>query len=297
MGINYSTRRQILLSKYADYNYLEIYNELVLGAQTLEEKIEELRSSRKKYKYVVKTIQSGPILESEIYPVYEKRKDIPKRDKEKESEEAQSKLNDKNAKKKYIRLVNTNFIENDLMVTLTYQDKYLPNQKQAKRDVVNYLNKLKRYRKKHDLPDLKYIYVIEYVDEEEQHKSKKIRVHHHIIINNMDRNIAEDLWGKGRVEAKRLQPDEFGLEGIARYMANQRGKRWYASRNLEKPEEHRAITKLSKRKAEKMSVNENDLKKLFEDLYKNKYQFNDCTKFVSDITGGTYLYCRMRKRE
>lgn len=285
------------MSKYADYNYLEIYNESVLGAQTIEEKIEELRSSGKKYKYMVKTIQAGDMLESSIYPVYEKRKDIPRRDKEKESEDSQTKLNDRYAKQKYVRLVNENFRKDDLMITLTYQDKYLPTEKQAKRDVKNYLRRLKVYRKKHGLPDLKYIYVIEYVDEEEQHKSKKIRVHHHIIINAMDRDAAEDLWGKGRVEAKRLQPDEFGLEGIARYMVNQKGKRWYASRNLRKPKEYKSVTKLTKRKAEKMACNQNDLESLFENLYSDKYKYLDSTTFYSDITGGTYLYCRMRKKE
>jgi len=285
------------LRKYADYNYLEIYNESVLGAQTIEEKIEELRSSGKKYKEMLKTVLSGDMLESNIYPVYERRKDVPKRDKEKESNEFQIKLNDRIAKLKYVRLVNTNFSKNDLMITLTYKDGYLPTEKQAKKDVANYIRRLKTYRKKHNLPELKYIYIIGYEDEEKQHKSKKIRVHHHIIINVMDRNAAEDLWGKGRVEAKRLQPDEFGLEGIARYMANQRGKRWYASRNLKNPDEHREVTKLTKRKVEKMAMNENDLEAMFEKLYSNKYKFLDCTKYVSEITGGTYLYCRMRKRD
>lgn len=298
MGINDSIRSENQLSKYAEYNYLEIYNESVLGAQTVEDKIEEIRASGKKYKYVVKTIQSGDMLESEIYPVYEKRKDIPKRDKEKTTNEWQEKLNEKNAKKKYVRIVNTNFNKNDLMVTLSYQDKYLPTEKQAKKDVVNYLNRIKRYRKKMGLEDLKYVYVLEFVDEAEQHKSKKIRIHHHIIMNAMDRDAAEDLWGKGRAEAKRLQPDEFGLEGIARYMVkDSRGKRWYGSRNLDKPTERRAVTKLTKRRAEKLAVNENMHEEIFESLYSNKYKFNDCQTFFSDIVGGFYLYCRMRKRD
>lgn len=75
----------------------------------------------------------------------------------------------------------------------------------------------------------------------------------------MDRNVAEDLWGKGRVEAKRVLPDEFGLEGIARYMVNQKGKRWYGSRNLKQPEVNRSVTKLTKKRAEKIAINENDL--------------------------------------
>ena len=299
MGIIYSTQEATALRRYNDYSYEEIYNESVLGSQSIEEKIEELRSSKVKYKYVVKTIKSGDMIESEIYPVYERKNDTPRVDKEKDSKDSQKNLNDRNARKKIVRLVNANFGKNSLALTLTYQDKYLPTESQAKKDVKNYIRRLKTYLKKNNLPELKYIYVIEFVDEEEQHKSKKIRVHHHVIINSMDRDIAEDLWAKGRAEAKRLEPDDFGLEGIARYMLKlQKGsKRWYASRNLKKPEVYRAVTKLTRRKAENMARNQNELQSLFESLYSNKYQFNDCKTFLSDITGGFYLYCRMRKKE
>lgn len=285
------------MSKYADYNYLEIYDKEILGGETLEEQIEELRRTRKRYKYMCKTIISGDYIECEIYPVYEKRSDTPKREREKVSKESQNNLNEKNAKKQFIRLVNTNFSEKDLLITLTYEDKYLPTAKQAKKDVVNYIRRLRRYRDKNNLPPLKYIYVIESVEEEEQHLSKKIRVHHHIIINSMDRDVAEDLWKKGRVNSKRLQPDEYGLEGLARYMLKQpkETKRYYASRNLDKPIVYRAVTRLSKRKAEQLARDPN-MSEQFEKIYKDKYKFNDCTPYYSEIVGGFYLYCRMRKR-
>lgn len=285
------------MSKYADYNYLEIYDKEILGNQTLEEQIESLRRSGKRYKYVCKTIISGDYVECEIYPVYEKRTDKPKRDKEKVSKVSQNNLNEKNAKKQFVRLVNTNFTKDDLLITLSYEDKYLPTAKQAKRDVTNYLRRIKRYRDNNNLPQLKYIYVIESVEEEEQHLSKKIRVHHHVIINQMDRDVAEDLWKRGRVNTKRLQPDEYGLEGLSRYMLKQpkETKRYYASRNLKKPIVHRAITKLSKRKAEQLAKSPN-MSEQFEKIYKGKYIYNDCTPYYSDIVGGFYLYCRMRKR-
>ena len=112
--------------------------------------------------------------------LYMKReKDRPRLDKENVSKESQANLNEKNAKKQFIRLMNTNFGKNDLVITLTYEDKYLPVQKQAKKDVTNYIRRLKRYREKIGLPPLKYLYVIEWVDEADQHKSKKVRVHHH----------------------------------------------------------------------------------------------------------------------
>ncbi len=286
------------MSKYVEYDYLEIYNETVLGNESIEDRINLLRKSGKKYMYMVKTIQAGDMLESEIYPVYVKRKDVPRREKEKNTNSFQNDLNDKNARKKFIRLVNANFGKNDLLITLTYEDRYLPTLKQAKKDVQNYIRRLKTYRKKHGLPELKYIYVLEYVDEAEQHQSKKIRVHHHILINQMDRDAAEDIWKRGRVEARRLQPDDFGLEGIARYLLkNPKGKRWYRSRKLVEPKEHKAVTKLTKRKAEKMAMEPEKFPESFEKMYSGKYKYGDCQTFYSDITGGFYLYCRMKRRD
>lgn len=320
------------MSKYADYNYLDIYNiesckgkvaisseqekqfvkleidindiqrfmidDTVLGSLSREEKINELKRTLKKYKYILKTIISGDMLEAEIYPVYEKRSEIPRREKEKDSKDSQNNLNDKNARKRFVRIVNTNFGKEDLLISLTYEDKYLPTQKQAKKDVQNYIRRLKNYRGKQELQELKYVYVIEYVDEEEQHKSKKIRVHHHVIINKMDRDVAEDLWKRGRVEARRLQPDDFGLEGLARYMLKDpRGKRWYGSRKLKEPTIYRSVTKLSKRKADQMALNPDKLPDAIEKIYHGKYRFNDYQTYLSDITGGFYIYCRMRRRD
>lgn len=283
------------MAKYYDYNPEEIYDSSILGDITPEDRIEQLRG--KKYCYVVKTTVSGPIIESEIYPVYSDRKNTPRREKQNLTNIAQKNLNDRNAKKKIIRLINTNFTDKDLAVTLTYKDNYLPDEEQARKDIQNYIRRLKRYRKKHGLPDLKYIYVIGCVSTEERKKSKKVRVHHHLIINDMDRDTVEGLWGKGRCSTKRLQPDDFGLEGIARYMANQNkgSKRWYASRNLKQPKVYKSYTKLTHRKAEQLATRQCDWQETFEKLYKGKYKYADCKMYVSDFTGGFYLYCRMRR--
>lgn len=285
------------MTKKYDYDPEEIYDREILGEETPEEKIELLRG--KNFCYVVKTVISGPVIESEIYPVFMNRKNKPRRNKEKTSRNVQKNLNDKNAKKRITRLVNTNFTNKDLAVTLTYTDHHLPNEEQARKDMQNFIRKLKRYRKKHGLPDLKYIYVIGCVNDEERKHSKKVRIHHHMIINDMDRDVVESLWGKGRAEAKRLQPDDFGLEGIARYMAGQNNgsKRWYASRNLKQPTVYRSYTKLTKRKAEQLARKQADWEETFEKLYKGKYQYNDCKLYESDFTGGFYLYCRMRRRD
>lgn len=285
-----------MLVKYKDYDYEEIYDISVLGKEEQEERIERLRRGKVKYKYKLKTIVSGNMVESELYPVYEKSCEVPRRDKEKESKESLKNLNDKNARKQIVRLVNTNFSSKDLMVTLTYTDRTYPTELRAKQDMQNYIRRVKTYRKKHGLPDMKYIYVIEFLEPEEVVRTRKIRIHHHIIMSGMDRDAAEDLWKKGRVEAKRLQPDDFGLEGIATYLikAKKGKKRWYSSRNLKKPKVYEAVTKVTKRKAEKMALQPEKWKEMFERLYRDKYFMNDCEVFYSDIVGGFYLRARMR---
>lgn len=284
--------------KTDQYAYEEIYDTEVLGEENIIDALERMRFY--KYKYLVKTIISGDYLESEIYPIYIHTRDAPRKDKEKNSREAQTNLNDKNARKRFVRLVNTNFSKNDLAVDLTYADNFLPTEEEARRDIQNYIRRIKNYRKKHRLEPLKYIYVIEFLGEDERGKTKKVRIHHHMIINQMDRNVVEDLWGKGRVSAERLQPDEFGLEGKARYIIknfNKGTKRWSGSRNLKQPEVHRSTSKLTKRKAEKLAKNENDASEIIEKMYKGKYILNDVKTYINPDYGGCYIYARMRRRE
>nr|WP_294490609.1 hypothetical protein [uncultured Anaerosporobacter sp.] len=306
------------VKKYTDYDYESIYNKELLGEESIEEAIEQIKKSGKDYGYVVKTIQSGEMLESEVYPLYRKRKQIPKRDKEKTkaSRDAQIKLNWKNSVKYAVRLINTNFKRNDYFVTLTYKDGDLPSEERAKKDMKNYIKKLRRYIKKEDLEAIKYMYAIEFVGEDERGHTRKVRIHHHMIMNAViPREVVEDLWGKGRADCKRLQPDEFGLEGVARYITKRCNlhrnnskdksqeeeirkfeKSWISSKNLKKPTINKSTTKLTRRKAENMAKNQNQLKELFEKLYSNKYTYNDSTTYISDITGGFYLYARMRKK-
>lgn len=277
---------------YDDYDYAEIYDKLLIP-ETREEKIEDLRMNNK-YTYVVKTITSGEMVESEIYPIWKCRSDVPRRKEKNESRETQKNLNNKNSRKKVTRLLNTNFTKDDLSISLTYDDKNLPTLDEARRDIQNYIKRLKRYRKKNGLEDLKYLYVIEFEDK----KSKKTRVHHHIVINNMDRNVAEDLWGKGWANADRLKPNDFGLEGISRYITKNlnSSRRWSGSRNLKQPKVRKSRTRLTRRKVENLAKNQNDFKEIFERVYPNCI-YKDSKTMFSDIASGYYLYVILRKKE
>ena len=74
------------------------------------------------------------------------------------------------------RLINANFTEGDLSLSLTFRKSV--SIQQSKIDLVNYLRALKRRRKKLGLSPLKYIAVTEY-------GSSGKNKHHHLIINDM----------------------------------------------------------------------------------------------------------------
>ncbi|PYG88478.1 hypothetical protein LY28_01327 [Ruminiclostridium sufflavum DSM 19573] len=288
---------------YSNSYILENYEELYTIQyeknieDSIEEQIEALRDKNIK-KYRVKTIKCGQMLECEIYPIWKTgNKDIGI-GKKKPSREAQKNLNDKNAKKKVIRQINTNFTNEDIWATFTYDNEHLPGSaEQAKKDMQNYIRRLNRYVRKNKLPALKYIYVTEY--EEDEKKGKK-RVHHHIIMNFRGRDTAEEIWDKGgRTQTRRLQPDDYGLEGMARYITKdpKNSKRYTTSRNLKKYSKLTiADNKMTKREAEKIAKNQNIASDIFEKLYEG-YIFNDIDIKYSKFVSGAYLYVRMRQRD
>ena len=66
-------------------------------------------------------------MEVNIYPYTEFKKQKGKRSKKtKESIQVQKNLNDKNAKRKFVQLAETNFSEGDYVLHLTYNDENFP---------------------------------------------------------------------------------------------------------------------------------------------------------------------------
>lgn len=278
------------LNKKDQYIVDDVYTNSseLMYEDNFQEQLENLRLKGGHYR--VKTIKSGDILESEVYPIWETNAKN-RRPKTKESRLAQRNLNNKNTLKKLIRLMNSNFTSNDIMCTFTYDDAHLPEDiKKAQRDMVNYLRRLKTYVKKHNLPELKYIYVTEYSEE------KKIRVHHHLVINFEDRDVAEKYWkGGARTQSRRLQPDEFGLEGIARYIAKdpKGNKRYTCSQNLKKPVITVADCKMTSARVLKLVEGRIDAKTYFSKMYKG-YRFTDMKCYFSEYVAGAYIYVRMK---
>lgn len=246
------------------------------------------------FRYRAKTIKSGDVLEVEVYPIWNTQNEV-RRARRAATREAQKNLNDKNARKKLVRKINANFTEEDLCITLTYRDT-VPDEEQARRDIRNYIRRVRDFRRKNGLPEMKYVYVIEFTGD--GGRTKK-RVHHHVIMSSMDRDEAEKIWGKGWANTRRLQPDDYGLEALARYIVKEPngGKRWCASRNLLEPKITTADTKLSKRQAERMAQDMDEAAPLIFSKAYPEYDFNDCEIHRSKYVAGAYIYCRMHKRK
>lgn len=220
---------------------------------------------------------TGDYLEIEIFNLPAEKKPFKRQRRIKESSPTQKNLNNKKAQRYFVRLVHKNFNQNDLYVDLTYNQENLPDSKEEiLRDIRNYIARLKRYRKKEGLPELKYIYVISNHDQ----IGNKVRYHVHMIINSMDRDVAEKKWKKGFCNTDRLQFNETGVTGKSIYMTRQaKGERsWSSSINLKKPVAIVSDYKVKRRQLEHMANNPDD--RLFiEKLINGKKQewiFTDC---------------------
>lgn len=237
-----------------------------------------------------KRIKSGPILEVEIYPISMKEKNKTRAQKSKETRKEQKALNRKNCIKHLIRVINANFFKNDLFAHLTYSDKNRPGKiGEAKKDITNYFLRLRRWMKK-NMPEstLKYIGMIE--------TSESGKIHHHIIMSGVPREVAEDLWTKGRCNIDRLQPDEFGFEAASRYISEDydNSKRKTQSRNLVMPEVHVNDSKYKNQSAAEKLVLSGDRE--IEKKYPG-YVVSEVEIKMNPFTGAPHFYLKMRRIE
>lgn len=244
-----------------------------------------------------KKYYSGRYLEVEIYPISRQEQKKKRGEKEKESRKVQKNLNDKNAKKHLRRILNANFTDKDIVIHLTYDKENLPSsEEEAIRDRNNFVRRVKNYRKKHELDELKYVSVLEYREAVNGDRRTSTRIHHHIVMSGINRDDVENLWRKGRANADRLKANEVGYEELANYIAKDpRGKkRWCQSRNLIIPEPKINDYKYSRKKLWELS-READSRD-FEKLYPG-YVFTNKQVVINDINAGAYIYVKMRKLE
>ena len=243
---------------------------------------------------------AGDRLECEIYPVFGREETQKARAAKKNiTPEKQKRLNDERARRHLIQLADANFTDKDIHLTLTYRAE--ATLEQCKKDVRNFLLRVKRYREKKGIGELKYIYTIE--GKQELVKGLPVsRIHVHMLMNGgVDRAFLEEMWALGYANADRLQPTERGLEEIASYIIKEScrsgGRKYCASRNLKQPIRRTTDAKTSNRVVKAIAHDiRNEAKEQTEKMYP-KYQYVDCKVYYSDQLDGVYIRVLMRRRK
>lgn len=121
------------------------------------------------------------------------------------------KNNDRLAILNLTKILNANFGDGDLHITLTYAD--VPDIITAKKDRKNFIERLK-YRMKKQGKELKAICVTEYENK---------RPHHHIILNTNDIEMIVECWGKGHIHTSALD-DTGNYSELAKYLVKETNK-------------------------------------------------------------------------
>lgn len=240
----------------------------------------------------------GNYLEVDIFPVFAKQRGRGKR--KKPTREVQERLNEHNAEQKLTRLLNANFTGEDIEIHLTYTDENLPETPdQAKRDFQNFIRRVKHYRQRAGLEEMKYVLV-------PAGGIDGTRFHAHMTMSGgVDRSVLEEMWGYGYANCRRLQFNENGVEGLARYVARQFsthrdelpfGKRWSGSRNLVIPEPHDRDGKIKKSEVAALALGYASAYAHFEGEYEG-WTLSYCRPFHNDVNGGYYLHVRMYRKD
>jgi hypothetical protein len=250
--------------------------------------------------YRTRTIKAGTRLEAEVYPIFGRgMEQAARREKLNLTRERQAQLNTRRAKRKLVLLMEANFsYDKDVHVTLTYAGSE-PSLERCRKDVRNFLLRVKRRREKQGLEELKYIYSI-------GHDAGQ-RIHVHMVTNGgISRDELEKMWGKGYANTIRLQKQGGGLQGMANYLyrqnekARDNGERqgchmWSGSRNLRQPKEHVSDTKISNRKVKKAALDFGAAgKDILEKTYPG-YTLESWQVLFSDVVDGVYIRAVMRK--
>ena len=207
------------------------------------------------------------------------------------------KLNDKRSRQYAEWLVQNNFGSGDYHVTLTYDENHVTDKERAKKDFVNYIQRLKRLYRKNGLK-LKYFYVYE-------GRAQGARPHFHLICNGgVSRDEIEERWKCGNVNCDRLRENQKGLAEIARYLTKAMGKTstcersWNCSANLKRPDrvvDDNSVSRQGMRKMQEARRND-EVKEIVERIYKG-WRLIDYDVGENDVTGRQYVRLKLIRKE
>lgn len=185
-----------------------------------------------------KTIRAGRLVWDITYTVPRPNASKQERKRIREvTEEQIQRTNANTAQRKLEMLMATNFDDTDLVLTVTYRDANLPDSADVTRKHLGKVfSQMRAYRKARDLPELKYIYILE-------GRHGDHRPHAHLIINAAggDLELMRSLWIWGDdIQLNYIR--ERGYDGWAGYLTKERReaslngkKQFVGSRNLARP--------------------------------------------------------------
>ena len=277
--------------------------------------------------YREKIYRCGEYLEVEVFPVF-KKANGGRRAKYKPTNEMQARLNQRRAERALIRILNGNFTEDDISVTLTFDAKSLPETfEEAERAAKNFLRRVKRLRKKMGLDEIKYVII-----------PGSGRFHFHIPMSGgLDAKELAAMWPYGYCNVIFFRFNENGIEGHAKYIANQfdedqyggedllsmfdideetgevrensefgirnskskraKGKRRYScSRNIVRPVAEERDGEITASKVEELATVDSASRRAFERLYPG-YCLSDCKPYYNAENGGYYLQVKMYRQD
>lgn len=221
------------------------------------------------------------------------------------------------------QLVHANFGKGDFHVALTYeQPQYdLPmdqipvrDREEAKRDLRNWLNRVKRMMKRHGLnpQDLRWlaVTVTKTHDREAPNPYPDVH-HHHVLLGGIPEELrgeVERLWGFGYCNADRLQPDDKGIAAMAGYVARQEGsangehlpgeKSYSGSRNLKKPTVTTSDSRISRRRVAQIAADVRaNAREVFAKVYPGYRLVEEPKVQTSDFVAGAYIYAKLRIKD
>ena len=188
--------------------------------------------------YVEEICVAGKTIEVSKHYTYSHNQKGGKREKkEKPTREAQKKVNRRKAEKFLRRLMNNNFMDGDFLLTFDYRFEERPLGKKEMHEIIKaFLRKVRNDVRKGG-GDIKYIHCMEV--------GPRGARHHHAMINKVDIEILRKHWTHGGIHIDPLYSDG-QYKKIASYFMKYEdktqetegqlvGRRYYPSRNLEKP--------------------------------------------------------------
>ena len=223
---------------------------------------------------------------------------------------------------KFEQLVHANFFPGDLHVCCTYEREdwdadrsriVFRDRDDAKREIRNYIDRVKRRLKKHGCDMNQFRWMICTVTKEsvkEAHNPRPDVHHHHLLMHGVPEELRgeiERMWDLGYCNADVLKDDRnTGVAAMAGYIARQEGsangerageKSYSCSRNIIRPEEKVSDVKISRRRVSLIAADVRaNAREVFEKVWPG-YRLTDEPKVLtSEFVAGAYIYARLRMK-